>query len=241
MDKPERLHRPDPERDGPNRSALSFHAGRRDWRPRERERPHANGSDPRRGRLGAWRQARIFGDRRSDPPGRATGGAPAPRRGKAGRDRPRAELGHLLERALNVYKDMGALALTAAEALARSPVLQSGLSRAWPGNGGSEPRAGVGRGVHDSQLNSFPAARPMSTLDLRPTLGTAVPLVHALHAVNPAYPPLTGAHFTFEPNASAPVLHIAVPDAQPAATYSGVIVDGGTNQPCGTLSVRILP
>ena len=238
MDKPERLHRPDPERDAPNRSALNFvrDAG---IGARVSEKSHANGSDPGEDVLAHG--VKLGYSVIDDQIRRGERLAERLRHGAAKPDASHSsELSHLLERALNVYKDMGSLALNAAEALARSPVLHSGLSRAWPGTAGEELARSSGAGSRFSiELDS--RRKTHIELDLRPTLGTAVPLVHALHAVNPAHPQLTGAHFTLEPNASAPVLHISIPDAQPAATYSGVIVDGGTNQPCGTLSVRILP
>jgi hypothetical protein len=238
MDKPERLHRPDLERDGPNRSAMSF---MREAGPGGRANTKAlgNGSDPGEDvlahgvKLGyaviddqIQRGERLAERLRRD----------ATRPGAT----PTAEISLLLERALNVYKDMGALALSAAEALARSSVLQSGLSRAWPGNGGGDPGRAPGAGSRFA-IEIASSRKTVIVLDMRPTPGRAVPLVHALHAVNPAYPPLIGAHFTFDLEAMGPVLYLAVPDAQPAATYSGVIVEGGTNEPCGTLSVRILP
>jgi hypothetical protein len=237
MEKPERLHRPDPERDGPNRSAMSFmrDAG---TGGRANAKAHANGSDPAEDVLahGVKLGYAVIDDqiqRGERLAERLRQGAAKP--GAA----PAAEISLLLERALNLYKDMGALALTAAEALARSPVVQSGLSRAWQGNGG-EPARAPGAGSRFA-IELASSRKTHVALDFRPTLGKAVPLVHALHAVNPAYPALTGAHFTLDPEAMAPVLHLAIPDAQPAATYSGVVVDGATNEPCGTLSVRIVP
>lgn len=237
MDKPDRLHRPDLERDGPNRSATSFirtaGAG-----GRANAKAHGNGSDPDEDVLahGVKLGYAVIDDqiqRGERLAERLRHGAAKP--GVA----PAMEISVLLERALNLYKDMGALALAAAEALSRSPVVQSGLSRAWQGNGGEPARAPDGGSRFAIELTS--RRKTHIALDLRPTLGKAAPFVHALHAVNPAYPPLTGAHFTLDPEAMAPVLHLAIPDAQPAATYSGVVVDGGANEPCGTLSVRILP
>jgi hypothetical protein len=237
MDKPERLHRKDPERDGPNRSALNFmrEAGARSS---ANVKAHANGSEPGEDVLahGVKLGYAVIDDQIQ----RGERLAERLRHGttKPGAS-PSAEISLLLERALNLYKDMGALALTAAEALARSPILQSGLSRALTGNGSGEPARAPAAGSRFA-IELASSRKTHVALDLRPTLGMAVPLVHALSAVDPAHPPLTGAHFTLDPASSLPVLHIAIPDAQPAATYSGVVVDGGTNEPCGTLSVRIL-
>ena len=46
---------------------------------------------------------------------------------------PGVDVGTLIERALNVYKDMGSLAMAAMETLVRSPVLQSTVAKAWAG------------------------------------------------------------------------------------------------------------
>ncbi len=54
---------------------------------------------------------------------------------------PALEVGTLIERALNVYKDMGALAVAAVETLVRNPMLQSTLTRT--GQGGAAPDDGV--------------------------------------------------------------------------------------------------
>ena len=67
-----------------------------------------------------------------------------------------------------------------------------------------------------------------------------MPRVHALHAGDPALPPLTGVRFGTDEDGGAAVLQLDIADTQPAATYTGVVVDAATNQPRGTLSVRLL-
>ena len=158
--------------------------------------------------------------------------------GKSGAT-PAVEIGVLIERALNVYKDMGALALAAAETLARNPVIQSALARAWQGPAAAENAAGPG-GASQFGVELSSNRRVTVMLDIRPRSEKYTPLVHALHASDPASPPLTHVRFKVGPT-FAPVLHVEIDDSQPAETYSGVVVDAATNEPCGTLSVRVLP
>jgi hypothetical protein len=151
---------------------------------------------------------------------------------------PGVDVGTLIERALNVYKDMGSLAMAAMETLVRSPVLQS-TTKAWSGATGGAPPAANGSTAFGFELTS--SRRTQVKLEVRPHAATFIPVVHALHASNPGLPPLTGVRFQFDPATSAPVLHIDVADGQPAGTYMGVIVDSASDEPCGTLSVRVLP
>jgi len=36
-------------------------------------------------------------------------------------------------------------------------------------------------------------------------------------------------------------LQVEIPDTQAPATYTGVVADSTTNEPCGTICLRILP
>jgi hypothetical protein len=153
---------------------------------------------------------------------------------------PPVEVGTLIERALNVYKDMGALALAAVETLVRNPLIQSGIARAWQASPDNAVAATPGGGTNFRfELSS---SRPTQVrLDIRPQGTAFMPLVHSLHAATPSVPALTAVRFYLDPAASSPVLHVDVPDSQPPGVYSGVVVDSATNEPCGTLSVRIMP
>jgi hypothetical protein len=149
------------------------------------------------------------------------------------------DFGALIERALNVYKDVGALALAAAETLARNPSVQAGVARAWRGAAASDaPAAPGGFWPFALELNS--SRRVTVRLELRPRPERFAPRVRALHPVSAAAPPLTSARFETDSASVAPVLRIDIEDSQPADVYSGVVVEATTNEPCGTLSVRIL-
>ena len=154
-----------------------------------------------------------------------------------------ADLNDLLDRVVHLYKDLGALCVDAVETLARNPLLRAGVTR-WASAGTPDPaRTDAAAGVPGGgfALDIACRRRTQVRLDLRPGAGHGAPRVHALHAADPAIPPLTDVRFDIDPALREPVLHLAIGDAQPAATYTGVVVDGAANEPLGTLSVRLLP
>jgi hypothetical protein len=84
-------------------------------------------------------------------------------------------------------------------------------------------------------------SRQRARIDLRldPEARAAHLRVHALHAPGPDAPPLTAIGFHAEPAHGTLVLDVRIPDRQPPGLYSGVVVDAETNDPGGTLTVRI--
>jgi hypothetical protein len=168
------------------------------------------------------------------------------------------EVGELVDRVVHLYKDLGALCVDAVEALARNPVLRAGVARLNPSAGAPAPSAPAATTTAAGAAALDPAApaangsggfaldircsrRTLVTLDLRGRSGAGVPRVHALHAADPALPPLTDVRFIVDAARLEPVLNLVIADDQPASTYTGVVVDGHTNEPRGTLSVRLLP
>lgn len=133
----------------------------------------------------------------------------------------------LVGRALDLTKDLGALWLDAVELLVKS----SGR-----GNGGAEPE-GPGSGLQMG-VEIASSKRVQINLQMPPRRRHHVPRVHALHAADPACPPLTGVSFRTA-EASGTVLHVEVPDHQPHGLYSGVVVDRDSNEPLGTVSIRV--
>jgi hypothetical protein len=239
VDKPERLHRPELDRDEPLRDFMTYirnHALAAEKTSGAPEQVDGESIDAavahgvklgytviddqiRQGEKLAARLRQISGKPGAMPP---------------------VEVGTLIERALNVYKDMGALALAAVETLMRSPLIQSGIARTWqasPDN--AVATMPVGGANFRFELSSN--RRTQVKLDIRPQGAASMPLVHSLHAATPSVPALTAVRFYLDPATSSPVLHVDVPDSQPAGIYSGVVVDSTTNEPCGTLLVRIIP
>lgn len=239
MDKVERLHRPDLDRDEPIRDMMTYirNSGlgsRAEATPPE-PGGNASGDDTvshgvklgyaviedqiRQGKLLAERLGRVDGKSAAMPP---------------------VELGMLIERTLNIYKDMGALCVAAVETLVRSPAVKAGVARVWPGTARTEaaPASSTGSEFGFELISS---RHTHVTVDIRSRPANFLPHVHALHATNPAFPPITLARFKLNTATMAPTLVVEIPDTQPAATYTGVVVDASTNEPCGTLSIRILP
>ena len=194
--------------------------------------------------------------------GRAAGKAAASVAGasaapEAAIDAGAGEVQELLDRVVHLYKDMGALCVDAVDTLVHHPVLRSGLARMTPGAAPSAAVAGATTAAADTAArNNAPgngfaldirsSRRTQVLLDLPPRAGSFTPhvhalLVHALHAGDPAIAPLTGVRFGTGEDGGAAVLQLDIADTQPAATYTGVVVDAATNQPRGTLSVRLLP
>ena len=181
--------------------------------------------------------------------GDAADGAANPARGDTANGA--GDVGELLGRVAHLYKDLGALCVDAVEALARNPVLRAGVARltptaapsaAAPSAAAAPEPGGAARGASGGfALDISCSRRTQVTLDLRWRGGVGAPRVHALHAADPALPPLTDVRFTMDAAQPEPVLQLVIADEHPAATYTGVVVDGSTNEPRGTLSVRLLP
>jgi len=79
------------------------------------------------------------------------------------------------------------------------------------------------------------------TLDLRPGSAGLSLVVHSLRAAEPDKPRLT--EIALEPASEEGVrrLRIRIPPEQPPGVYNGLIIDGRTSRPAGTLSVRVGP
>lgn len=160
------------------------------------------------------------------------------------------EVQELLDRVVHLYKDMGALCIDAVDTLVHHPVLRSGLARMAP-TAAAEPAAGPAAASGNASTNAAADSgfaldircnrRTQVKLDLPHRAGSFVPHVHALHAGDPALAPLTGVRFGGAEVGGAAGLRLDIADAQPSATYTGVVVDAATNEPRGTLTVRLLP
>jgi len=202
----DRLHRQDPAREGPNREfssyARSYGVGG----------PTQPGDDPlaQGVKLGysvldeQMREGRRLAERLRG--GMRPGAAAGP------------EFGALIERALNIYRDMGSLAFAAAEALAGASSLRGPKAEPAPGS----PYA----------IEVKSARRVNVKLDLRgparaPRVG---PLQPALGGQ-----PIEGVRF----EGGEPKLALEIADDQPAGVYNAVVVDADSGEALGTLTVRI--
>jgi hypothetical protein len=214
----ERLHRPDLARDTPRREfshyARTYGMG---GAPAD---PVADGV-----RLGysvldeQMRQGQRLAERLG---GAGLGGA---RAGAAPLD-----MGGLVARALDLYRDMGALALAAAEAVARNPALGAGLRAAAAP---ASPAAAQAAPAQGFALEIQSSRRIGVKLDWRSGERPAAVCLGPLHAAQGGAKPIADARF------DGATLSLKVDDDQPAGTYHGVLVEAASGEAAGTLTVRV--
>lgn len=252
--RPERLRRPDPQRSEPIRNVTTYFRDSKSWADGAAQ-PDAS-RDPSdvlddvitQGVKLGYRviDEHILLGRRTAEGLRTAGDRKQNRKQKSGTDK---DVEELIERVQRVYQDVGALCFDALDVVSRSPALLRWFTRRQAGDRdetGSAP-ASDGRGDAGSYAAPAPvsveiasARRVLVSLNLMDTaLASRLPLVHALHACDPAFPPLIDVGFRRDPASPGPVLQLCVPDRQPAALYTGVVTDRETNEPRGTLSVRV--
>lgn len=149
------------------------------------------------------------------------------------------DLKAISEQILGYYVELGRLSLELIEALARGPLADvlspDGARRE------AEGRADPAAATTALQLAvEVVAARPTEVkLDLRALPPGRRAMVHALRALDPSVPALEDVTALPDGNGSAMTLRVTVPDAQPPALYTGAVVDAQSNEPWGTLSVRV--
>jgi hypothetical protein len=234
MGKSERLHRPDPERTGPIRSAATYLRDPVSGADAKSTPGEPDPSDPadvlaHGVNLGykVIAEQIVQGQRLAQRLGKASGKTSGAESG---------ELRALIERVLHLYKDMGTLCFDAVETLARSPALRSGIARAWQGNAESGPSS---ESETAFAVEIASTRRTQVSVHLKQREARFIPMAHALYATDLAIAPLTSVRFKIEPASTSLMLQVEIPDAQPPANYTGVIVDSASNEPRGTLCVRL--
>lgn len=148
-------------------------------------------------------------------------------------------MAQLLERALGLYEQAGELWVEAAEMLARSPALLAKLYDAEKAGGAGAPAdTAAPTPAAKIVVEVSCSRRTQVQLDLPSQAGAFTPAVRALHAAEPTVAPLSGVKFGQGADAVR-ILQIDIPDGQPSGTYAGAVVDDQTNEPRGTLCVRV--
>lgn len=97
--------------------------------------------------------------------------------------------------------------------------------------------AAAGRGVTQRLSSRKPIEVALSSLPI--ASAETVPGVAGLHCLTPGHPAIVAVGFSSRPD-GALELRIDVPDDQPAGVYTGAVVDPGSGEGLGTLTVRVL-
>ena len=137
----------------------------------------------------------------------------------------------LLQRTMHLSTDLGALLFDVTSAITRT-----GNGDAHRAGGAPASGAGAGpQGVANARLSVEIEARGHTKVMLDLAAGAIESNLHvpALYSLDGASAPLTQIIF------DGLALRVQIPDEQPSGTYSGVVVDRGTNEPRGTLSVLL--
>ncbi len=235
--RPERLHREDPERAEPTRSAIHHIDANGGWRESLTGGAAPNGDvgEPADGsdavgygvHLGykiieeQILKGRKIAEQWRGPGGEKTDGDEWPR---------------VLERLINVYRDLGSVYMDATESII-SRVAKLAMDHE-PGSFGEGHTAPETR-TADIAVTVSSSKKVRIQLDLKPGLAENLS-IPALHGLDAAAAPLTTVYFSRESAANLPELHVELPDDCVATAYTGVIVDADTNEPMGTLCVQVL-
>jgi hypothetical protein len=146
---------------------------------------------------------------------------------------------------VRLYKDMADVWGNALDLMVRNPmfwswmqtVVQSGSIPPSAGNPG-----GTLNGTGTAISVEIQSARPAEvTVNVPPSERPYTPMVHALHAADPLTAPLTAIEFRPSSISRVPIVVVKIPLKQQPGLYTGVVVDKDTNEPKGTLTVRVLP
>ena len=157
---------------------------------------------------------------------------------------PEAGAADVVHGVVRLYKDMADVCGNALDLIARNPGFWSWLGSFAQSNGTHAPGGmpGTLNGTGAAFSVEITSTRPTEVmLNVGPSPHPYIPLVHALHAPDRRVPPLTSIAFQRSPKSNMPVLLLKIPAKQPSGLYTGVVVDKDTNQPRGTLTVRVLP
>jgi len=247
----ERLRRPDPARTGPIRNATTYLRDSRSWNDRTTDSTRAHTDRPAQDSpdtvddvvtRGVKLGYKVIEDYLRQGQRSAERFREALQKGcsKEGKGE------EAIDGLLRLYKDMNDLWIDAVGVILRSPPLLSWFNGTEQRNGAAAPSRGkVPGSINGAEgglaIEIVSKRRTQVTLDLRPHPQRYIPLLYALHAPNPRIPPLTEMAFRLDKKTKGPILQIKIPDRQPAALYTGVVIDKHTHEPRGMLSVRVLP
>ncbi len=150
-------------------------------------------------------------------------------------------VGDLIQDVLRFYTDLGNICFELLGSVVRNTA--PGAEKSRPS--GQQSRAAAGNhaaadGRHTYNFEIVCAQPTKISLDVRACVNGTVLAAHALQALDADKPPLTDISFAPGDAEEGPSLRIRIPEGQPPDVYTGVVIDRDTNQPQGTLSVRII-
>ncbi len=160
------------------------------------------------------------------------------------------ELTQLSLRLLQLTRDMSATTFDLIGAVLRDPNLQNAIKGLAPsltpavsGKPAAAPPAAApptAAVTLTCVVRGNPKAFGMPSMLQHPEQAAALSIA-GLFSPNPALPSLKGIKFVPAPGGQGIAAIVDVPDSQPAGNYSGVICDSATHQTLGTLTVQVMP
>jgi hypothetical protein len=139
-------------------------------------------------------------------------------------------------RLMHLTKDVGTTWVDLVLAVLREADVRAALDRV------TQTDRGRGRELAASPITQRVTSRKTIEVTLSPLPalnGAGAPGIAGLHAVNAAARPIDGVSFAMRADGRLE-LRIEVADDQPAGAYYGAVIDMQSQQPIGTLAIRIL-
>jgi len=155
-----------------------------------------------------------------------------------------SDVSDFVRRLLQFNTDLGTTCLEFVDSLTRSAEFSQNLSNLVDDGIASAGNHNARDESHETARHNVPidvvSMQPARvSLELHNNVAIDSICVHGLFDLDPSVPPLTDVAFINSEEDQGYVLNIRVPPDQPTGTYAGVVTDSKTNQPRGTLSVRI--
>lgn len=153
----------------------------------------------------------------------------------------------MAERIVRFYSDMGALWSEMLQSLTRNGAMRDLIMDSMPGNGWRNDGASTEQETPPDKLRSEMVVEinsPVATgarvaVDLQGDKDMNSMMMQPLHARDPNKPPLADIHLIPPENGWPPTVRVTIPEGQPHGTYSGVILAAATDEPVGTVCLRI--
>ena len=153
----------------------------------------------------------------------------------------------MAERIVRFYSDMGALWSEMLQSFTRTGMMRDLILDSMPGtnwqtDGDSTQQdapADRRRSGLVVEINSPVPTGARVSVDLKSDKEMSSMMMQPLHARDPGKPPLSDVHLLPPEDGWPPTVRVTIPEGQPHGTYSGVILAASTDEPVGTVCLRI--